>query len=67
MTTLKAGNELWSSKMANLSNLPRREIEILRLVLVGKTNKAIADEDYLCKKTVEFHLDHIYTKIGDLK
>lgn len=53
--------------MANLFDLTPREIEILRLVLVGKTNKAIADEVYVSKKTVEFHLDHIYTKIGDLK
>jgi DNA-binding NarL/FixJ family response regulator len=50
--------------MASLSDLTAREIEILRLVLAGYTNKAIAAEIYVSEKTVEFHLDHIYDKIG---
>jgi DNA-binding NarL/FixJ family response regulator len=64
MTTLKSANEHWSCKMASLSDLTPRELEVLQLVLAGYTNKAIAIELYLSKKTVEFHLDHIYTKIG---
>ena len=47
-----------------LSNLTAREVEILRLILAGYTNKAIAAEIYISEKTVEFHLDKIYTKIG---
>jgi len=39
-------------------------MEILQLVIAGKTNKAIAGEIYISEKTVEFHLDHIYSKIG---
>ena len=50
--------------MANLSDLTPREMEILQLVITGKTNKAIANEIYISEKTVEFHLDHLYTKIG---
>ena len=50
--------------MTTLSNLTPRELEILQLVLVGYTNKAIASEMYISEKTVEFHLDNIYTKIG---
>ena len=50
--------------MATLSDLMPRETEILQLVLVGRTNKAIAAEIYVCEKTVEFHLNHVYTKIG---
>jgi len=50
--------------MANLSNLTPRELEILQLVIAGKTNKSIANEIYISEKTVEFHLDHIYTKVG---
>jgi DNA-binding NarL/FixJ family response regulator len=50
--------------MTTLSNLTARELEILQLVLAGYTNKAIAVEIYISEKTVEFHLDHIYTKIG---
>lgn len=47
-----------------LSDLTSREVEILRLVLAGYTNKAIAAEICISEKTVEFHLDNLYTKIG---
>jgi len=50
--------------MANLSDLTPRELEILQLVIAGKTNKAIASEIYISAKTVEFHLNNIYRKIG---
>lgn len=50
--------------MAALSDLTPREMEILQLVLAGRTNKAIAAEIRICEKTVEFHLNHLYTKIG---
>ena len=50
--------------MTTLSNLTSRELEILQLVLAGFTNKAIAAEIFISEKTVEFHLDNIYTKIG---
>jgi DNA-binding NarL/FixJ family response regulator len=50
--------------MITLSDLTPREIEILQLVLAGRTNKAIAAEIGITKKTVEFHLHQIFTKIG---
>jgi len=50
--------------MTTLSDLTARELEILHLVLAGYTNKAIALEIFISEKTVEFHLNHIYTKIG---
>ena len=50
--------------MATLSNLTSRELEILQLLLAGYTNKAIAAQICISEKTVEFHLDNIYTKIG---
>jgi DNA-binding NarL/FixJ family response regulator len=50
--------------MASLSDLTPREIEILQLVLAGRTNKTIATRIFISEKTVEFHLDKIYTKIG---
>ena len=50
--------------MKSLSDLTPRELEILQLVIAGKTNKAIASEVCLSAKTVEFHLDKIYTKIN---
>ncbi len=50
--------------MAALSDLTPRELEILQLLLAGWTNKAIAAEICISEKTVEFHLNKIYTKIG---
>ena len=50
--------------MTTISDLTTRELEIIQLVLAGYTNKAIAAEIYISEKTVEFHLDHIYGKIG---
>ena len=50
--------------MNTLSNLTPRELEILQLLLAGYTNKAIAAKIYISEKTVEFHLDNLYTKIG---
>lgn len=50
--------------MTTLSNLTPRELEILELVVAGYTNKAIAAEIFISEKTVEFHLDNIYTKVG---
>ena len=50
--------------MTTLSDLIPRELEILELVLDGYTNRAIAAEIAISEKTVEFHLDNIYTKTG---
>ena len=50
--------------MTTLTDLTTRELEILQLVLAGYTNRAIAAEIFISEKTVEFHLDNIYTKIG---
>ncbi len=50
--------------MATLSDLTEREREILHLLLAGQTNKAIAVKMCISEKTVEFHLNKIYTKIG---
>lgn len=43
--------------------LTTREVEVLRLVASGRTNKAIAAELYLSEKTVARHLSNIFTKL----
>jgi len=50
--------------MATLNDLTARELEILQLVLAGKTNQKIARDMFISVKTVEFHLDKIYRKLG---
>jgi DNA-binding CsgD family transcriptional regulator len=43
--------------------LTRRELQVLRLVATGKTNKAIASELSLSEKTVDRHVSNILTKL----
>jgi two-component system, LuxR family, response regulator FixJ len=47
-----------------LSNLSRREEEVMRLLIQGKANKVIAHEMNLSTKTVETHRAHIMRKLG---
>ena len=44
--------------------LSAREVEVLRLVAAGRTNKEIAEELTLSVRTVARHITNIYTKIG---
>ncbi len=44
--------------------LTDREVEVVRLVAAGHTNRAIAGELHLSEKTVARHLSNIYTKLG---
>jgi ATP/maltotriose-dependent transcriptional regulator MalT len=43
--------------------LTPRELQVLRLVAAGKTNKAIAAELFLSEKTVDRHVSNILTKL----
>jgi ATP/maltotriose-dependent transcriptional regulator MalT len=43
--------------------LTPRELEVLRLVASGKTNKAIAAELFLSEKTIDRHLSNIFDKL----
>ena len=40
-----------------------RELQVLRLVAAGKTNKAIAAELFLSEKTIDRHVSNILTKL----
>jgi DNA-binding CsgD family transcriptional regulator len=44
--------------------LTARELEVLRLVAAGKTNKAIAKQLFLSEKTVDRHVSNIFTKVN---
>ena len=44
-------------------NLTEREVEVLRQLATGSGNRQIARDLVISEKTVESHLDHIYTKL----
>ncbi len=44
--------------------LTARELEVLRLLATGKTNKAIALELHLSEKTVDRHVSNLFVKTG---
>ena len=44
--------------------LTARELQVLRLLAAGKTNRAIAADLGLAEKTVDRHVTNIFTKLG---
>jgi DNA-binding NarL/FixJ family response regulator len=44
--------------------LTRRELDVLRLLTTGLTNRAIADELVVAVRTVDTHVSSILTKLG---
>jgi DNA-binding CsgD family transcriptional regulator len=49
---------------APLPALTRRELEVLRLVGAGRTNRQIGAELYMSPKTAAVHVTHILSKLG---
>jgi DNA-binding CsgD family transcriptional regulator len=49
---------------ASPAGLTRREIEVLRHLALGKTNREIAESLSISEHTVVNHLSHIFGKIG---
>ena len=41
-----------------------REVQVLRLILEGRSSKEVAESLYLSKRTVDFHLARIYEKLN---
>jgi len=53
-----------STVSADAHRLTARELQVLRLVAAGETNKAIAAELILSERTVDRHVSNIFTKLG---
>jgi DNA-binding NarL/FixJ family response regulator len=50
--------------VAAKGGLTAREVQVLRLVAAGKTNRVIADDLFLSEKTVARHVSNIFAKLG---
>ena len=58
----KPPQELRRDAQGRLSDF--REVEVLRWVACGKTNRDIGDILGLSPRTVNKHLEHVYVKLG---
>lgn len=52
------------ARPANPGSLTDREVEVLRLIARGHTNRVIGEDLYISPKTVGRHVENIYSKIG---
>jgi len=43
--------------------LTARELEVLRLIASGRTNRAIAEQLFLSEKTIDRHVSNIFGKL----
>ncbi|HSK06329.1 MAG TPA: HD domain-containing phosphohydrolase [Acidimicrobiia bacterium] len=64
LVTAAAGEGVEPVKPANPGGLSDREVEVLRLIARGHTNRKVADELFISAKTVGRHVENIYAKIG---
>ena len=62
---------LLNAKMIDIDNdsvkiekLTRRELEVLKLLAIGKYNKEVAEELEISERTVKNHVSNIFKKIG---
>jgi DNA-binding NarL/FixJ family response regulator len=58
------GNGGPGASPADLSALTERELEVLRLLALGRTNTEIAGELFIGERTVKTHVGHVFAKLG---
>ena len=61
---LRQADSLLASDGPAPGGLSEREIEVLRLVAAGMTNRAIAARLYISERTVHRHISNIFGRIG---
>jgi len=53
-----------AGELAGADELTRREIDVLKLVADGRSNRQIAEKLFISQSTVATHIRHIFRKIG---
>jgi DNA-binding CsgD family transcriptional regulator len=61
---LERVEKLASPRPGVVAGLTGRELDVVRLVAAGKSNRAIAGELFISEKTVARHLSNIFAKLG---
>ncbi|MFK7798656.1 MAG: response regulator [Aureispira sp.] len=64
VVTLVMNNYKSTSSVSIKTPLTKREIEVCKLIVKGKTNKEIAEELVLSVNTISSHRKHIFSKLG---
>jgi DNA-binding NarL/FixJ family response regulator len=59
-----AGHKVRKARRKIVAGLSKREVDVLRLLARGLTVKQTAAELVISEKTVETHIQHIYTKLN---
>jgi HD-GYP domain-containing protein (c-di-GMP phosphodiesterase class II) len=59
-----AGRSLQKMASSRPAGLSDREIEVLKLISQGLSNREVGRRLYISPRTAEHHVQHIYTKIG---
>jgi len=60
----EAGHRVSRTRRERPAGLSEREVEVLRLLARGLSNRDMADQLYVSPDTVKHHVQHIYDKIG---
>ncbi len=58
-----SNNPMTESQPEEPIKLTKRELEVLSLVIEGRSSKEVADMLFVSKRTVDFHLANIYDKL----
>ena len=61
---MDAGSAPTDRKAAEPGGLTARELTVLQLLSAGRTNREIADELFLSRRTVDMHVRHILAKLN---
>jgi HD-GYP domain-containing protein (c-di-GMP phosphodiesterase class II) len=61
---LAAAGHRVSRRTTGAAGLTAREVEVLRLVAQGRSNREIAAKLFIAEKTARNHVEHLYAKLG---
>ena len=60
---LMSGFQSLTQQTENLDQLTKREIQLLRWMAEGYSNKAIAEQLFISENTVKYHIRNIFQKL----